>query len=363
MIDTSHKSAKFNYFCTYIFGTSLVKGMRRHTCSRSSSLPRKELVMKSFTDHFSFIRKAISLCIITAFVFTNIVAVRTLAATSSTGSTLSTFSTDLTQLGREGRLRQSPNFEAEVNKVIEVLEKGGSRKPVIVDDNGSAQDEIVEQVAIRMSKGSVSDTLRKRKLIKLETTSMFSNSVDSAGLDAALSTIVEKAIASNGETILFVDDLSAFVSDPKNVLVSAIREGKVNVIGGSSRAAYSEKIEKDASLAVLFEVIEVKAAAPISNENANTAENSEGFRGDNISPDLREMMQKNPSGDKRVDVIVQAKDSKDGSLRALISEGHGQVRSRIGRDTFLVNLPLSALASLSASGRINYVSPDRPMQS
>ena len=115
-----------------------------------------------FTNHFSLARKTISLCLLAAFVVTNVVAVRTLAGNGSTASSnvlaSATFTTDLTQLGHEGRLRQSLSFETYINQVIEVLEKGGSQQPVIVDQNGSVQDEIVEQIAIRTVKGDVSDT-------------------------------------------------------------------------------------------------------------------------------------------------------------------------------------------------------------
>src|SRR5688572_31862644 len=102
--------------------------------------------MKLFTDHFSFARKTISLLLLVAFIATNVVAVRTLAGggstSSSNASAATAFTTDLTQLGHNGRLRVSPSFENEINRVLEVLEKGGAKQPVIVDENGSVQDEI-----------------------------------------------------------------------------------------------------------------------------------------------------------------------------------------------------------------------------
>ena len=130
--------------------------------------------MKPLTDHFSFARKTISLLLVAGFILSNIVV---FGAGGKNESAAATFTTDLTQLGREGRLRQSPNFETEVNQVLEVLEKGGSH-PLIVDENGSVQDEIVEQLAIRMSKGSVPEGLQNRSLIKLETTALYSAAND-----------------------------------------------------------------------------------------------------------------------------------------------------------------------------------------
>jgi ATP-dependent Clp protease ATP-binding subunit ClpA len=127
--------------------------------------------MKLLTNHFSLARKTISLCLLAAFVATNVVAVRTLAGNgliiSSDASATAAFTTDLTQLGQLGRLRQSPSFETYINKVVEVLEKGGNQQPVIVDMNGSVQDEIVEQIAIRTAKGDIPERLKGYSIVKL----------------------------------------------------------------------------------------------------------------------------------------------------------------------------------------------------
>ncbi|MBK6724727.1 MAG: S8 family serine peptidase [Acidobacteria bacterium] len=82
-----------------------------------------------------------------------------------------------------------------------------------------------------------------------------------------------------------------------------------------------------------------------------------------MSPDLREMMANDPSGNTRVDTIIQAKDADSAVLRSLLASGQASVSDRIGNsDTLVVNLPLSAVSALSTSGTINYVSPDREMR-
>jgi ATP-dependent Clp protease ATP-binding subunit ClpA len=308
MKNKSHKSSKSNYFFISSIGTNLVKGIA--ATSVVNVCFDKELVMKPFTDHFSFVRKTISLCLIAAFVFTNVVAVRTLGAdVSKTQPATATYTTDLTQLGRQGRLRQSPNFETEINRVLEVLEKGGNRQPVVVDQDGSVQDEIVEQIAIRVAKGSVPNALKDLSLVKLETTALYSNAMDSTKLDAAINHILESVLASKTTTVLFVDDLTTFVNagNQKSAFVTALKDGKLKLIGGSSVAAYQDKIASNIDLASLFEVISVERSEKATREKADTRD--ESFIGDNVSPDLREMMDQDPSGNKRVDVILQARDA------------------------------------------------------
>ncbi|MGI8409841.1 MAG: hypothetical protein ACR2M8_08195, partial [Pyrinomonadaceae bacterium] len=134
--------------------------------------------MRLSQKNISILKKAIAFTLLYSFIFTNLAAVSAFASDSNETpaySTLTTrFATDLTQLGRQGRLRENLNFENETNRLIKVLAGGGLRQPVIVDDKGENQDIIVEQLAIRMAKGSVSNELAGKKLLKLETSVLFS---------------------------------------------------------------------------------------------------------------------------------------------------------------------------------------------
>src|SRR5206468_6978461 len=109
---------------------------------------------------------------------------------------------------------------------------------------------------------------------------------------------------SKGQVILYVDELTSFVGDTAQSarFFNAIAEGKLVIIGGSSAAAYDERIESKPEFAGYFAGILVTGK---SNGKA-VAENSKPampeFRGDNVSPDLREMMTADPTGRKRVDV-------------------------------------------------------------
>ena len=72
------------------------------------------------------------------------------------------------------------------------------------------------------------------------------------------------------------------------------------------------------------------------------------------------MMAEDPTGKRRIDVILQAKDANNAALRSLLNSGEARIHDRVGNsDMLVVNLPLSTVDSLSRSGLINYVSPDR----
>ncbi|HEX3102486.1 MAG TPA: S8 family serine peptidase, partial [Pyrinomonadaceae bacterium] len=313
-------------------------------------------------------KKAVSLTLLLSLVITNAFAVRPVSGTgnkaSNTPTSSAIYTTDLTQLGRQGRLRVSLSFEKEVNRLVEVLGKGGVRQPVIVDEKGQSQDEIVDQLAVRIAKGDVPDSLKNRTVVKLMTKVLFSNAKTPQDVDAVVNSVVDQAVASKSQTILYVDELSNFVqaAGGNAKLIDALSKGQISLIGGSIKAAFDNKIGNDTGLAALFEAINV-TSDPSSNQNDKAAKtrDSESYRGDNVSPDLREMMQQDPSGKKRVDVILQAKNAENPVLRSMLADGRARITGRIGQDnTLVVNMPLSAIQNLSLSGLINYVSPNRP---
>ena len=193
--------------------------------------------MKSIKDQISLVRKTISFILLVTFSFSNALVV----AASTGDERLTVYTTDLTHLGREGRLRQTPNFETEINRVLEVLEKGGARQPVIVDENGSVQDEMVEQIALRIAKGSVGESLRARSLVKLETAKLVSNGKSAAEISDYLDEVLKAAAAANGATILFVEDLSYVVNavNSRPAVVKLLSEGKLSLIGSSSMADFN----------------------------------------------------------------------------------------------------------------------------
>ncbi|MDQ3179844.1 MAG: S8 family serine peptidase [Acidobacteriota bacterium] len=136
----------------------------------------------------------------------------------------------------------------------------------------------------------------------------------------------------------------------------------MKIIGGSSKAAYNEKINELAEAAALFNPLTI-GEKNLTDKDIRSKLGEKRFRGDNVSPDLREMMAQDSSGTRKVDVIIQAKDADNPVLRTILAENNVSLNDRIGdTDTIVVNLPLSAVNALSNSGLINYMSPDREIE-
>lgn len=306
--------------------------------------------------------------LIFSFVITQAVAVlgTVTPGAANNASAMIRFTSDLTQLGRNGQLREMPDAEKDAQRLIDLL-AGGSRQPVIIDEKGEALNAVVEAAALRMAKGNIADSLKDVPVIKVETDVLYSNLRSEGDSAAAVISIVDELTAKNRKTVLFLNDISAFLANSKAAekITSAITTGKLAVIGGSSPAAYSEKIEASATLSSIFQAFTLENPSISNNEEPSANNNGKiEYRGDNVSPDLREMMAKDPAGTTRTDVIIQAKDADNPAFRSLLTNGGAKVSNRIGStDSLVVNLPLSALNTLSTSGMINYVSPDRQVNS
>jgi len=268
------------------------------------------------------------------------------------------YTTDLTQLGHDGRLRENLNFEAETTRLMKMLGKDSGRQPVLLNDDKANQETIVEQLALRIAKGNVPTDLLNKKVIKLETAFLFSTAKTPADATAALDAVLRGVIASRGQTIIYVDELSNLIAsdEAKADLIKGVASGNLKIVGASGIDAYRQQIETKPEIATLFDGILVEDSA--SETVKKPVNYNEGYRGDNISSDLRAMIASYP-GSKRVDVIIQAKDANNAALRQLMADGRAIVTGHI-RDTLIVNLPLSVLQNLSSSGLINYISPDRP---
>ncbi|MEP7039766.1 MAG: S8 family serine peptidase, partial [Acidobacteriota bacterium] len=326
--------------------------------------------MKSNRQKHSFLTKTLGAVLLYSFIFTNIFAVGVFAKTTNESSVnapaLTKFTSDLTKLSRSGRVRANENFESETNRLIKMLASGNLQQPVILDEKGKNQEIVVEQLASRIANGDVPNNLRDVQILKLEIASLFSNAKTSAEASQIVQNVFNELANSNGKIILFVDELTNFVGNSQinNALANLLINNKVRIIGGSSKAAYSERIAPVVELSAFFAPLNIGEMQSGNSKNASTKfDDNEGFRGDNVSSDLREMMANDTTGSKRVDVIIQAKDADNTALQAMMAENGVRLQDRIGdSNTMVVSLPTSAVEALAASGSVNYMSPDRRVE-
>ena len=315
--------------------------------------------------------KIISFILLYSFILTNVFSIKVFAETAKQTSvaypTLTKYSTDLTELARNGRLNQNANYEREVNRLVTSLASGDARQPVVLDETGESQELVIEGVASRIASGNVPAALKGKRVFKLEIDNLFSNSKNNAESSEIVANIISELVGSKGEIILFVDELTNFVGNFQinDALKNALVQGKVKIIGGSSKIAYNERINPSAEIAALFNPLTIgEAFENLSDKDFLRKKQNERFKGDNVSPDIREMMAQDATGGKKkIEVIIQAKNADNPALRSLIEENNVRLNDRIGdSDTLVVKMSLNAVEQLSKSGLVNYMSPDREIK-
>ena len=296
---------------------------------------------------------------------------------TSSQETLSKYSWDLTAAAAQGRFDSFTERREETNQAIQVLSNSQKNNPVILTDSQAVRDLVTSSVARRIATGDVPETLYGKRLLKLNLELLFHDSPNAAELIKTLSAILSEASQSDAKTILLIDPIQALVGSSaafdgaaSALLREAIIRGDVQCLGASTDAVFQENLASDQSLAPLFAGIEMLEAANADDLGSNgtqttTSANSsaEQFVGDNISGDLRELINSRHAPG-RVKVILQVSDINSEVLRAQLSAYGVNVDARMPQfGALAVDVPTKAIEELANNSQMRHISLDRAIQS
>src|SRR5262249_44154894 len=186
--------------------------------------------------------------------------------------------------------------------------------------------------------------------------------------------VFAQAAQAEGQIVLFVDQLHEYAGAHAALSVSAslkeaLENHRLQIMGGASPESYASYIAADENVAGLFQSILIDrfatgdSAAETAKTGGRRSPINEEFVGENISSDMRELMQSaGPAG--RVSAILQVSDVNDQEVRALLARHGVQVNDSMANlGAMNVELPVQAIDALMKSRSMNYISLDRQMQS
>ncbi len=176
---------------------------------------------------------------------------------------LNRFAINLNEQAQNGKLDPVIGRDDEIRRVLQILTRRTKNNPVLIGEPGVGKTAIVEGLAHRIVKGDVPENLKTKQVFSLDMGALIAGAMYKGEFEERLKSVVREVIASEGEIILFIDEIHTLVGagksegamDAANILKPALARGELRAIGATTLNEYQKYFEKDKALERRFQMV------------------------------------------------------------------------------------------------------------
>jgi ATP-dependent Clp protease ATP-binding subunit ClpB len=185
--------------------------------------------------------------------------------TEATFDSLNRFAINLNEQARKGKLDPVIGRDEEIRRVLQILSRRTKNNPILVGEPGVGKTAIAEGIAHRIINGDIAENLKSKQIFSLDMGALIAGAKYKGEFEERLKSVVKEVIASDGEIILFIDEIHTLVGagksegamDAANILKPALARGELRAIGATTLDEYQKYFEKDKALERRFQMVTI----------------------------------------------------------------------------------------------------------
>lgn len=178
---------------------------------------------------------------------------------------LGTYAVNLNKQAAAGKLDPVIGRDDEIRRVLQILSRRTKNNPILVGEPGVGKTAIAEGIAQRIMRGDVPENLKTKTIFSLDMGALIAGAKYKGEFEERLKSVVKEVIESDGEVILFIDEIHTLVGagrsdgamDAANILKPALARGELRAVGSTTLSEYQKYFEQDKALERRFQMVMV----------------------------------------------------------------------------------------------------------